>query len=65
MLASCGKLVAAEAGAVEAKRTPAAFRIKGVVLENELLVYNLEGAVLFLERSGLERAGAFRPSEEH
>jgi hypothetical protein len=64
-VAAAGKLVAAEAGAVDAKRIPAAFRIEGAVLDNELPVYKLEGDVPFLGRSGLERTEAFRPSEEH
>lgn len=57
--------MAAAAGAVEANRIPAAFRINGVVLENGLLAYNLEDETPALEIWGFDRRVPFWTTEEH
>jgi hypothetical protein len=64
-LAVSGALDAAETGPVEANRTPPALRTRGLVLNDDFPEYILEVEAAFLERSGLDRTGAFRPSVEH
>jgi len=49
--------VVATAGAVDAKRAPAPFRIKTFIGDNGDLVYALEIEVVCWERSGLARIG--------
>ncbi len=54
-----------EVGVLEAKRTPAPFRIKTFSLENCDLVYGLGIGAVFLERSGLARIDPYCTVEEN
>lgn len=58
-------LAATVTGAVEANRIPVALHIKGVVLDNEFLVYVVEEDAPFFKESGLDRNGELCTRDEH